>query len=754
MLALAFAALLGCFAAASFQLQPPSDQTLVADADFEPGESSPSTLQFGVTGRNWSWSASDERAHSGTRSAKLVCEGESDAPFGNLICSLPAETLRGRKVRLSARVWVDGPGRAQMWLRVDRPGQRVGGFDNMDDRPMSGASWHDASIEVTVDQDAEAVVLGFISFERSTLFVDDVRLVLVGAARPLQAATSAEPLTPRELENVCAAARLLAYVRYFHPSDAVAGMRAWDHFAVQLFETAAPARDASELADLLARTFEPFVPGLQVWAGRLDAAPPLTAPAASARIAQWHHRGVGLRATPANGGIYSSKVRRVIRREDAPLRGLELELPGGVAFRLAMDLPVDVSRTLPPSQTPQAWSAPDALHQFNPLNRWTRLTSAALVWGVMQHFYPYFDVVGTDWNAELSPLLARAASDATPEASDATLEALVAKLHDGHGSVASGADANAAVLPFAARWLGEQLTITSVAPSAAAVLRAGDVVLAIDDTPSEQVHQQLSASVSAATDGWRRHMTAHLLPFRWPTEKDVELSLRGVDGALRTVTVARVLGERAPETPRPENGVELAPGIVYMNLHGADDAVLAKATAALESARGIVLDLRGYPNSAAMTVIRHLAKEKLQSAHFEIPSITAPDRNGWDWSDAGRWNLAPLEPHWQAQVAWLTDESAISYAESIMGIVEAHDLGLIVGGTTAGTNGNINPFQLPTGHSVSWTGMRVRKHDGSRHHGVGIAPDIACTPTPAGIAAGRDEVLERAVDELRKRLTK
>jgi hypothetical protein len=35
---------------------------------------------------------------------------------------------------------------------------------------------------------------------------------------------------------------------------------------------------------------------------------------------------------------------------------------------------------------------------------------------------------------------------------------------------------------------------------------------------------------------------------------------------------------------------------------------------------------------------------------------------------------------------------------------------------------------------------------------VGILPDVACQPTAAGIAAGRDEVLERAVDELRKQL--
>lgn len=48
--------------------------------------------------------------------------------------------------------------------------------------------------------------------------------------------------------------------------------------------------------------------------------------------------------------------------------------------------------------------------------------------------------------------------------------------------------------------------------------------------------------------------------------------------------------------------------------------------------------------------------------------------------------------------------------------------------------------------------MKVLKHDGSRHHGVGIVPTVPVVPTAQGIAAGRDEVLEKGVDTLRQRL--
>ena len=84
-----------------------------------------------------------------------------------------------------------------------------------------------------------------------------------------------------------------------------------------------------------------------------------------------------------------------------------------------------------------------------------------------------------------------------------------------------------------------------------------------------------------------------------------------------------------------------------------------------------------------------------------------------------------------------------------MGIVEAYRLGEIVGEATAGTNGNINQNDLPLGYKMIWTGMRVLKHDGSRHHGVGIVPTLKVSKTIAGVRAGHDEQLERALELLK-----
>ena len=79
-----------------------------------------------------------------------------------------------------------------------------------------------------------------------------------------------------------------------------------------------------------------------------------------------------------------------------------------------------------------------------------------------------------------------------------------------------------------------------------------------------------------------------------------------------------------------------------------------------------------------------------------------------------------------------------------------HKLGTIVGSTTAGTNGNVASFVVPSGFSISFTGMRVTRHDGkSPYHLVGVKPDVQAAPTIAGLRAGRDDVLDRGIALIR-----
>src|SRR4029079_15428585 len=232
----------------------------------------------------------------------------------------------------------------------------------------------------------------------------------------------------------------------------------------------------------------------------------------------------------------------------------------------------------------------------------------------------------------------------------------------------------------------------------------------------------------------------------------VQARLRGADGSTRDVRVVRASTVPATEK-RIEKIAEVSPGVTYVDLGRITDADFTAALPQLEKARAIIFDMRGYPRQVnTVGIFQHLTDSVIHSAHFEVPLITMPNYRDVGFMD-GEWTIPPAKPRFSARIIFLSGGGAISYAESTLGVVEAYKLGDVVGEASAGTNGNVNPFTLPGGYSVAWTGMLVQKRDGTPHHGVGVRPTVPVSPTVAGLRAGRDEVLERAIALVTRPLT-
>jgi hypothetical protein len=189
----------------------------------------------------------------------------------------------------------------------------------------------------------------------------------------------------------------------------------------------------------------------------------------------------------------------------------------------------------------------------------------------------------------------------------------------------------------------------------------------------------------------------------------------------------------------------LRPGVLYVDLNTLTDSEFTQHFAVMRKSKAIIFDMRGYPRMTTLKLLAHLTDRTVYSAHFEVPTFRRPDRAGVTYADFP-WMIRPIAPRLPGKIVFIVDGRAISAAESTMGVVEHNRLGDIVGEPTAGTNGSINPFVIPGGYQISWTGMRVRKQDGSPHHGVGIQPTVLVHRTLKGVREGRDELLERAVE--------
>src|SRR5690606_7422817 len=133
--------------------------------------------------------------------------------------------------------------------------------------------------------------------------------------------------------------------------------------------------------------------------------------------------------------------------------------------------------------------------------------------------------------------------------------------------------------------------------------------------------------------------------------------------------------------------------IYYLNLDKIEMDTITALLPKLQQAKGIICDLRGYPNRNH-GFISHLLKEKDTSkAWMRVPQIMYPDQEKNAGFENFGWEMEPKAPYLgDKKVVFIIDGRAISYAESYMSFIEGYQLATLVGQPTAGTNGNINPF--------------------------------------------------------------
>lgn len=747
-----------------------------ANLDFEEGEVGKVpvgwTVPASTDNKGFTALISEDNPKSGQRCVLLSrdAKGKDAGDFyasgaqGKLTQSVDAAPYRGKRVsfRVAARCDAEGYlAGAQFLVRISPKAGAPSFYDDMADRPIVQKEWRDYQIVAEVAEDSDRIDLELILKGNEKAWFDAVRIEVIGKAG--EGNEPARALDDRSLDNLVAFARLLGYVRYFHPSDEAATTD-WNAFAHRGVKAVEKAKNPQELAAALDKLFRRIAPPLRVHlTGAIhDDLPSLAPPAGkdNLKVVYWRHYGVG---TGTPGSIYSSQrvnskdPVKPVRKDKLPdepppdpAKPLTVDLGGGVSCWLPLSLYGDGTGTYPRLELPPAGAVIKAADDgpasifFTGNDRATRLAAVVLTWNVFQHFYPYFDVVQTDWPAELRKALKAAATDPNERAFLDTLRRMVAALHDGHGRVNQGGFRYQETFrpPFQWDWVEERLAI--VHAPADSDLKPGDVVTKIEGRPAPEEIAQREELISSATPQYRRYVALAELA-HGVKDSELKLEILSPAGKTRAVKLRRTVPFNEFQEKRPEKIAELKPGVMYVDIDRITDAEFRAARPKLAEATGIVFDLRGYPRRGGFGVLDHLTDKPVNCAQWHIPFVLRPDHEKMQFAFSD-WKVKPAQPRFKAKVAFLTDGRAISAAETILGIVEKHHLAEIVGTPTAGTNGNVNPFTVPGGYRISWTGMKVLKQDGARHHGVGITPTVLVNRTLKGLAEGRDEQLERAVE--------
>jgi carboxyl-terminal processing protease len=377
-----------------------------------------------------------------------------------------------------------------------------------------------------------------------------------------------------------------------------------------------------------------------------------------------------------------------------------------------------------------------------------RVTMASQIYHIVSAFFPGLSQAKFD--AAYQQYLATALRSDDRREFDLASMALVAELHDGHSWFTDrwldrtfGQPIGLLAYPLAGKWTVVQSRLDKV--------RVGDVITAIDNVPAEDFFDSNRKYISASSS-----RDAGVSLFDTPVVFPERFTLTLADG--RRVPIDRQNDKKSAAPPEETEGRWLAEkSVAYLkipNFRGIEPQARAlQYLREFHEAKTIIVDVRGNPGGHPVALQASLMGRPYQvwtesSSQHGGPilrnySDAYPEHATVTYSDAV---VHPREAGYTGRLFLLTDRICSCGCEDFVMPFKYSKRATLVGETTAGTFSLTRHVDYENGMSLNISAIHHTFPDGSQFEGVGIAPDVAVDMTPDDLKAGRDPVLQKALE--------
>jgi C-terminal processing protease CtpA/Prc len=385
-----------------------------------------------------------------------------------------------------------------------------------------------------------------------------------------------------------------------------------------------------------------------------------------------------------------------------------------------------------------------------------RLLALFRAWSAIAWFFPYRHLQDRSWEPALREFIPAIESAADALQYGKVIAELAVRVQDGHAGVAGNRALDEwmgdAGPPIVVRSIEGEPVVTAVlgGTSTASCVRVGDVIAEVDGEPAKSRLERYGKYIGSSNAAGHGRTKAKLF-LGGARGSKVVLALRDASERSKRCELQRD-GNVWRNEPRKGDVVkELGQGIGYVDLsrleRGDVDAMFEK----LRATHAIIFDMRGYPNGTAWSIAPRLdTRRTAVRATYFVPLVSFMSLRDGVASAAMRDEAPPDDGRWKyaGRTVMLIDESTISQSEHTGLFFEAVAGTKFIGSHTAGANGDVTSALLPGGMRFTFSGLDVRHADGRQLQRIGLIPDVPVAPTLAGIRAGQDEVLERAIQYL------
>lgn len=386
-----------------------------------------------------------------------------------------------------------------------------------------------------------------------------------------------------------------------------------------------------------------------------------------------------------------------------------------------------------------------------------RLLALYRYWNIIHYYNPNKHLTDKDWRAVLKqyiPVFVAASSELEYE--QAMLK-LIYDVQDSHAQIDGGHNAYQELLghnraAVITDFIESQLVVTGYYHldfKEASGLKVGDVITSIEGVKVSdlvELHRPLTPASNDPTQ--LRFISLDLLR---SNKSSVRISYRSVSSEGEKVLPLYgrkqlKAGEYFRERRKALSLKSIDDDIGYVMLASTVKSDIKKIAEEFKDKKGIIVDIRGYPN----TFITHqLVEIFTRKATSWVRFSAMNPNNPGEFTLGEALKTAGNKDSYQGKLVVLVNEKSLSQAEFTAMALRAGDNTTIIGSTTAGADGNVSTIYLPGNIRTRLSGIGVYYPDGAETQRVGIVPDIEVQPTIEGVRAGRDELLEKAIEIIR-----
>jgi len=385
--------------------------------------------------------------------------------------------------------------------------------------------------------------------------------------------------------------------------------------------------------------------------------------------------------------------------------------------------------------------------------------AALRAWTYIQYFSPNRTITDEDWSSVLLPSIKDCLTATDKADYSEALGRLVTKIRDGHSSLYPYADhlIKPWSLPLQISYVQDQYVVSGFYICEAmedSPFDQGDVILSIDGCKIQEIEKKLWDTTEGSNDLYRHtKLASHVfLSDQQHGQATVRRNQQTITVEFERIASNSFIPYLSESLQRLREGpafTHLGDDVISANLQTFSPDDIDSLAEQLKSAKGLLIDLRPYPNSE---ILAHLGA--YLSGDKPFVRLTTPDFNnlgGFIWhDDPYNYQNDDSPAPFDGKVGILINEESISNAEFSTMLYRLHPKAKVFGRQTAGADGNIITLTLPGGYRFWYSSIGVFYPDKTPTQRIGIIPDVEVQPTIEGIREGRDEILEAALAYLRE----